>query len=71
MDRRQQYNDQFSGQVTLHKLIKVVDTSSDDDLNLALIDSTKIKRAEAEVAVAYLKQNFSAKYGQQVDTAFV
>ena len=71
MDRRQQYNDQFSGQVTLHKLIKVVDTSSDDDLNLALIDSTKIKRADAEVAVTYLKQNFYAKYGQQIDTAFV
>ena len=71
MDVKHQYIEQFAGQETLHTLIKTIDISSDNDLNQGLLESTKIRRAEILDAVTYIRENFGAKYQNQIDTAFL
>ena len=71
MDVKERYCDQFSGQETLKELIKVIDISKENDINLALLKSTKTTRAETLVAVTHLKDNFDTKYQKQIETAFI
>ena len=71
VDSVERYYTQFSENENLEKLIRAVEPSSDSDLNLALVESTKITKTDTVLAVAFLKQHFVGKYGQQIDKAFI
>ena len=46
MERRTEYTDQFKNNEVAHKTISSIDIAENNDFNLALLTSLKIKRDE-------------------------
>ena len=65
-ENRTAYNNQFNGNAQVFTLISSIDPTQSLDLNKSVIKGT-ISKPELTGAVAYLKQNFSAKYPLQIE----
>ena len=72
MDRREAYNDQFAANEAAATVIKTIDIALDEETNLTLLKSLpNVKREELLVAVNFIKDNFSDKYGLQITNSFL
>ena len=65
-ENRAQYNNQFGANEHLFTLISGIDPAKDHHSNISSIKG-KLTKPELQVAVAYLKQNFTEKYTTQMN----
>lgn len=59
---KESYCDQFKGDIKSYQVISKLDSSQDQDANLAIILSTRTKKEGLQNILNYLKINFSGKY---------
>ena len=65
-ENRAQYNNQFGANEHLFTLISGIDPAKDHHSNISSIKG-KLTKPELQVAVAYLKENFTEKYTTQMN----